>query len=85
MKVEEYIRELAEQEFRNNLLRVDFFGPYDGFDTMAEVVLQHDEDDDVILDKLTKIYFTARDKGLFVPVSWVVAEWADDGVDSPAD
>lgn len=50
MNLHEYISELAKKEFRDNFLRVDSFDYYyDGSDMVGEVVIQHEEDDDVVL------------------------------------
>ena len=77
MSLHEYISELAKKEFRDNFLRVDSFDYYyDGSDMIGEVVIQHEEDDDVVLDKLARIYDATDSRGLSVSLGWTVADWA---------
>ena len=77
MNLHEYISELAKKEFDGNFLRVDSFDYYnDGSDMVGEVVIQHEEDDDVVLDKLARIHDATDSRGLSVSLGWTVADWA---------
>ena len=75
MNLQEYISELAEKEFRDNFLRVDCFDYYnDSFDLIGEVVIQHEEESDLVVDKLVRIHDTADSQGVLVALNWTVAD-----------
>ena len=47
----------------------------DDSDLIGEVVIQHEEDDDVVLDKLVRIHDAIDDQELSASLGWTVADW----------
>lgn len=72
MKLEEYLLELAQQQFGENLVGIDFFGPFDGDDMMGELILTTDPGYKEVAEKLFDIYKQVEDRGWSVSLGWIV-------------
>jgi hypothetical protein len=71
-KVEEFVMQLAKQQFGENLLGVDFWGPFDGDDLIGEIILATDLPEQDALDKFGEIYNQIEDMGWTVSLGWIV-------------
>jgi hypothetical protein len=71
MKLEEYLFELAQQQFGENLVGIDFFGPFDGDDLMGELILAKDIGYQEAAEKLFEIYRQVEYRGWSVSLGWI--------------
>ncbi len=80
MDVKEVIKKLAEREFGNMVVNIDFWGPLDGEDMMGELALNPALSEDEVYERLDRIDREASQQGWRVALDWV---W--NGASSPAD
>jgi hypothetical protein len=71
-KVEEFVMQLAKEQFGENLVDVDFWGAFDGDDLIGEIILAADLPEQNALDKLGEIYNKVEDMGWTVSLGWIV-------------
>ena len=71
-KVEEFVMQLAKQQFGENLVGVDFWGPFGVDDLIGELVLAADMPERDALDKFGKIYSKVEYMGWTVSLGWIV-------------
>ena len=71
-KVEEFVMQLAKEQFGENLVGVDFWGAFDGDDLIGEIILAADLPEQSALDKLGEIYNKVEDMGWTVSLGWIV-------------
>lgn len=72
MDLKTYLSELAQQQFGEHLVGVDFWGPIDGDDMMGELILNTDLDIDQVLPLLHTIHQKIKDRGWHVTLGWIV-------------
>ena len=71
-KVDEFVMQLAKQQFGENLVGIDFWGPFDGDDLIGELILAVDLPEQDALDRLGEIYTKVEDMGWTVSLGWIV-------------
>jgi len=71
-KVDEFVMQLAKQQFGENLVGIDFWGPFDGDDLIGELILAVDLPEQDALDRLGGIYIKVEDMGWTVSLGWIV-------------